>query len=211
MYRQTTFTCLCHILHIQRILYLQHMQHIRHIHHILHVQHIVHPILTYVFAICSSITRTGVNPAARHENTQMGLWFFAGGIQRFPETRSCFTYSVHCVYSPYLTFSHILFRTLFDCCTNWLDACQSTILYEHSESAQVLYVIPVSSILGPLHLVPVCNTGTILYEMQIESADFPGASCDKTKDCKVVVREQLGPGMGNKATMESLNLEVSVA
>ncbi len=62
--------------------------------------------------------------------------------------------------------------------------CQSTIVYEHCESAQVLYVIPVSSILGRLPLVPVSNTGTIPYEMRREAADIPDASCDKTKDCK---------------------------
>ncbi len=79
---------------------------------------------------------------------------------------------------------HILFVILLDSCKAWLDACQSTIVYERSESAQVLYVIPASSILGRLPLVPVGNTGTIQYEMQREAADFPGASCDKTKDCK---------------------------
>jgi hypothetical protein len=57
-------------------------------------------------------------------------------------------------------------------------------VYKHCESEQVLYVIPVSSILGRLPLVPVRNTGKILYEMRREAADIPGASCDKTKDCK---------------------------
>jgi hypothetical protein len=45
----------------------------------------------------------------------------------------------------------------------WVDQCQSTIVYEHSEQAQVLYVIPVSSILGHLPLVPVGATGTIIW------------------------------------------------
>jgi hypothetical protein len=34
--------------------------------------------------------------------------------------------------------------------TAWVDACQSTIVYERREFAQVLYVIPVSTILGRL-------------------------------------------------------------
>jgi hypothetical protein len=65
-----------------------------------------------------------------------------------------------------------------------LYSAYSTIVYERRESAQVLYVIPVSSILGMLPLVPVGNTGTIPYEMRREAADFPGAYCDKTKDSK---------------------------
>ncbi len=77
---------------------------------------------------------------------------------------------------------HILFIILINCCTAWLDACQSTIEYEHSESAQVLYVILVSFIWGRLHLVPVSNTGTIQYKMWRESAYFTGTSSDTTKD-----------------------------
>jgi hypothetical protein len=79
---------------------------------------------------------------------------------------------------------HILFVILLDSCTSWLDACQSTIIYERRESAQVLYVIPVSSTLGWLPLVPVGNTGTIPYEVRRDVANFPGASCDKTKGGK---------------------------
>ena len=63
-----------------------------------------------------------------------------------------------------------------------MDKCQSAIVYERREQAQVLYVIPVSSILGRLPLVPVGATGTIPFDMRKESADFPGAACDKTKD-----------------------------
>ena len=52
---------------------------------------------------------------------------------------------------------HIL-HNLF--CTDWVDQCQSAMIYERREQAQVLYVIPVSSILGRLPLVPVGATGT---------------------------------------------------
>jgi hypothetical protein len=45
---------------------------------------------------------------------------------------------------------------------------QSTIVYERHEKSQVLYVIPVSSILGRLPLVPLGETGTIPFEMRKE-------------------------------------------
>ncbi len=55
---------------------------------------------------------------------------------------------------------------------------------ERREQAQVLYVIPVSSILGRLPLVPVGATGTIpfacKFAMRGESADFHRAFCDKS-------------------------------
>ena len=62
-----------------------------------------------------------------------------------------------------LHISHILicFSTLA-----WLAQCQSKIVYECREQAQVLYVIPVSSILGRLPLVPVGATGTIPFAMR---------------------------------------------
>jgi hypothetical protein len=69
---------------------------------------------------------------------------------------------------------HIMF-------TGWVDACQSTIVYERRESVQVLYVVPVSSILGRLPLVPVGDTGTTLFQIRGESADFLCESSDKTQ------------------------------
>ncbi len=59
----------------------------------------------------------------------------------------------------------------------WVDPYQSSFIYERREQAQVLYVIPVSSILGHLPVVPVGEKGTIPYDMRRESLDFPGASC----------------------------------
>jgi hypothetical protein len=49
-----------------------------------------------------------------------------------------------------------------------VDQCLSAMVYEHSEQTQVLYVIPVSSILGWLPLVPVGETRTIPLAMQRE-------------------------------------------
>ena len=42
---------------------------------------------------------------------------------------------------------------------------QPTIVYERHEKSQLLYVIPVSSILGRLPLFPLGETGTIPFEM----------------------------------------------
>ncbi len=47
---------------------------------------------------------------------------------------------------------HILHILIYLSTSAWLAQCQSTIVYERREQAQVLYVIPVSSILGCLHL-----------------------------------------------------------
>ncbi len=68
---------------------------------------------------------------------------------------------------------HILHILSFISTTAWVDECQSAIVYERREQAQVLYVIPVSSVLGRLPLVPVGATGTIRFAMRRESADFP--------------------------------------
>jgi hypothetical protein len=49
----------------------------------------------------------------------------------------------------------------------WLAQCESTIIYERRLQSQLMYVIPITSILGRLALVPVgtCN-GTIPYGME---------------------------------------------
>jgi hypothetical protein len=55
----------------------------------------------------------------------------------------------------------------------WVDDCQSSIVFERHEQAQVLYVIPVTSIPGRLPVVPVGEKGrTIPFDMQRESVDF---------------------------------------
>jgi hypothetical protein len=64
----------------------------------------------------------------------------------------------------------------------WLKECDSTIIYERRMQSQVLYVVPITSILGRLGLVPVGETGTIPFSMRKETKDFPGASCDSKKD-----------------------------
>jgi hypothetical protein len=60
-------------------------------------------------------------------------------------------------------------------CTEWLLACSSRIVYERLPDNQVLYVLPVESILGKLPVVPVGETGTIPYCME----DFVGAAFSK--------------------------------
>jgi hypothetical protein len=59
-----------------------------------------------------------------------------------------------------LTISRILIYLY----TAWADRCQSTIVYARHETAHMLYVIPVSSILERLPL-PVGTTGTIPINM----------------------------------------------
>jgi hypothetical protein len=44
--------------------------------------------------------------------------------------------------------------------------------------SQVLYVVPITCMLGRLALVPVGDTGTIQFTLRKESKDFDGASCD---------------------------------
>ena len=44
--------------------------------------------------------------------------------------------------------------------------------------SQVMYVIPITSILGRLALVPVGETGTIPYSMRKEASSFKGTACD---------------------------------
>ena len=64
----------------------------------------------------------------------------------------------------------------------WLDKCDSKIIYERRKQSQVMYVVPITSILGRLALVPVGETGTIPFSMRNEISDFPGATCDSKKD-----------------------------
>jgi hypothetical protein len=75
---------------------------------------------------------------------------------------------------------HILHVLICLSTSAWLDQCQSAIVYERCEQAHVLYVIPVSSILGRLTLVPVGATWTKPFAMRRESAEFHGALCDKS-------------------------------
>jgi hypothetical protein len=75
---------------------------------------------------------------------------------------------------------HVLHILICFSTSSCLDQCQSAIVYERREKAQDLYVIPVSSILGRIPLVPVAATGTIPSAMRREAADFPGAFCDKS-------------------------------
>ncbi len=61
---------------------------------------------------------------------------------------------------------HILHNLIFTTTTAWVDQCQSAIVYERREQVQVLYVIPVSSVLGRLPLVPVGINRTIPFAMR---------------------------------------------
>ena len=62
--------------------------------------------------------------------------------------------------------------------SGWIDRVNSAMIYERKSNKQVLYVLPITSILSKLPLVPVGDTGTIPYSMRGEAADFDGGSCD---------------------------------
>jgi hypothetical protein len=80
------------------------------------------------------------------------------------------TYFVYITYNTYCTY--------FVLSADWLDKCDSKIIYERRMQSLVLYVVPISSILGRLALVSVGDTGTIPFSMCHEKPDFDGATCD---------------------------------
>jgi hypothetical protein len=69
-----------------------------------------------------------------------------------------------------------------------LDQFDSKIVYKSCMQCQVLYVVPITLILGRLALVPVGDTGTIPFSMRKQTREFPGTLCD-SKD---------GAGDGNR-------------
>ena len=60
----------------------------------------------------------------------------------------------------------------------WIDRVNSAMVYQRKSNQQVLYVLPITSILSKLPLIPVGDTGTIPFSMRGEAADFDGGSCD---------------------------------
>ena len=62
--------------------------------------------------------------------------------------------------------------------SGWLDQDNGTMLYERKQNQQVLYVIPISSILGKLPLIPVGDTGTIPFSMRDKLREVDEASCE---------------------------------
>jgi hypothetical protein len=69
----------------------------------------------------------------------------------------------------------------FRCFAEWLLACRSRIVCEHRPNNQVLYVLPLESILVKLPVVPIGETGTIPYCMRQHAEDFLGAAFDTRK------------------------------
>ena len=56
-----------------------------------------------------------------------------------------------------------------------LDQFDSKIVYKRSMQCQVLYVVPITLILGRLALVPVGDTGTIPFSMHKQTREYPEA------------------------------------
>ena len=72
---------------------------------------------------------------------------------------------------------------------DWIEATNSAMIYEREGGEnEVLYVIPVESILSKLPVVPVGDTGTIPHTMRAERArELVGARCNR----------EIGKGDGN--------------
>ncbi len=115
-----------------------------------------------------------------HAVTRLRLCFSAGRVQG-P------TKSGHNYYRHILHILHILHVLICLSTSAWLDQCQSALVYERREQAQVLYVIPVSSILGRLPLVPVGATGTKPFAMLREALTFPELSAIHQQTAVMVV------------------------
>ena len=102
----------------------------------------------------------------RHDCAFVSVLEEYNGVRR----PGCDAYSAYCCFICIL--SHILHIL-----SGWLARANSTMIYERKSNKQVLYVLPITSILGKLPgpLVPVGDTGTIPHGMSGESADFDGA------------------------------------
>ena len=81
-------------------------------------------------------------------------------------------YIISCIYlhmlhiSAYVSISHVLLHistyTAYSFnFPGWLARVDSTMIYERRSNKQVLYVLPITSILGKLPVVPAGDTGTI--------------------------------------------------
>jgi hypothetical protein len=79
-------------------------------------------------------------------------------------------YLQHLLYLGYMGYLAYLFAF-----AAWLDQFDSNIIFKCHMQSQVLYIVPITSLLERLALVPVGVTGTILFTMRKESKDFPGA------------------------------------
>ncbi len=79
---------------------------------------------------------------------------------------------------------HILLSDLFllNFCIARVDRCQTTIVYQRKETAQMLYVFQC-----PAYWDDSLQTGTIPFDMRRESAIFPGLSVIKQKTEVTVV------------------------
>ncbi len=59
--------------------------------------------------------------------------------------------------------------------------CRHSIVYERKHDSQMLYVIPVESVLGNLPVVPIDDTGTIPFAMCQNARDFVDAAFDTSE------------------------------
>lgn len=114
----------------------------------------------------------------RKNVVKKGLWMNVGVY--YLKTR---IYS----FSGYLAFFHVFTRILIfpfidhSFLTDWAKECGSNIVYEPNPTNPILYVLPITSILGKLSLVAAGDTGTIPFsERALRDTDFPLAFADRT-------------------------------
>jgi hypothetical protein len=121
-----------------------------------------------------------------HAKTDTGIQgcfcFCAGGVQVPKKSRSYFAYFI-------MTISHILIYLY----TAWADRCHSNIVYKRSETAQVMYVVPMSCILGQGQ----CHSTFEERQQTFQAQYVITQRTDVT--AVVVVHQQLAPYMGNQA------------
>ena len=69
----------------------------------------------------------------------------------------------------------------------WLESVGSRILFELDHKKPILYVLPIENILGTLPVVPVGDTGTILFLLKSDF-DVSGAFTDHQKGAGMAAR-----------------------
>ncbi len=75
-------------------------------------------------------------------------------LEEYTVHRTSATWSVtYITYVAYCTYCTVM--------AVWLDKCDSKMIYKRSMQSQALYVVPITSILGRLALVPVGYNGTM--------------------------------------------------
>ena len=95
----------------------------------------------------------------------------------------------------------LIYFDLFLCCSaeKWITECGSKLIYELAPGKEVMYVVPVTSILGRLPVVRAGDTGTIPYKYR--TATRSGAPRFNAQ----LARADSQPGAGDGCPMYFVN------